>query len=60
MTGNTFRAYPGDKRPASEIAILTTQKGSDSHSGIFISMLDGKYYVLDSVELLPGEHLISV
>jgi hypothetical protein len=58
----TLRSYPGDKRPTSEIAVLTVPKLFNS-SAILITNVDGKITrmkLIDSLELLPGEHLISV
>jgi hypothetical protein len=62
----TLRSYPGDKRPTSEIAVLTAQNAFnafDSFRNIVITSVDGKITKMkpiDSLELLPGKHLISV
>jgi hypothetical protein len=59
----TLRTYPGDKRPTSEIAVLTVQNFFNSNRNTNITNVDGKTIIMKaigSLELLPGEHLISV
>jgi hypothetical protein len=55
--------YPGDKRPTSEIAVLTVQTFFNSDRNTIITKVDGKTInmkPIGSLELLPGEHMISV
>jgi len=55
------RPYSGDKRPISEVAVLTVEIKLGTGTGI--TNVDGKPIRMAAVatlELLPGEHLISV
>jgi hypothetical protein len=66
----TVRDYPGDERPASEVAIFHTTEptlgGARMIGQTFVMSIDGRRAALadpdtpKSVETLPGEHTLEV
>lgn len=62
---STRQTYLGEKRPAPEIAVVKFQHAFNTTftRNVFVTHVDGKEITtkpIDSLELLPGEHVLSV
>lgn len=61
-----LQSYPGDRRAKPELAVVRFQNATNSFArfaNLFATAVDGKQLrmkPIDSLELLPGRHVISV